>query len=915
MMESWPAYTPALLRIRETRQILAPLHLLTPVSLRTKLLPSGVSMVSDVITHYRILRRLGAGGMGEVYEAEDLRLGRHAALKFLPDTVANDPHAMERFSREARAASSLDHPNICTIYEVGEHEGRAFLAMQLLEGRTLRECIGGLPMALDHILDIGTQIADALDATHSQGIIHRDIKPSNIFITTRGQAKLLDFGLAKMNTPKPVAAAAFSDGSTLTEGVSSTADSVVGTVGYMSPEQALGKELDARSDLFSLGAVLYEMATGVVPFSGSTSAAIFDSILNKQPIPPLRLNPAIPEELDHIIRKALEKDREVRSQTAAEIRADLKRLKRDTSSDRVAVTGPVTTAPPKKNRWLWTGIAVAFVALALALVHYFSPLPAPKIIGSTQITNDGLAKGTVVTDGSRLYFSESSEGHFVLSQASTSGGETAEIATPFRNIYLADISPDHTQLLVGAYEGTAFDVPFWTIPLPSGSPRRVADLTASSAAWSPDGRQLVYTKGSELYLANADGSASRLLLKTQGIAEDARFSPDGRRIRFTVIEQNRLTGTIWEVRADGSLPHVLFPGWRTPPEECCGQWSPDGRYFFFLSGQGSSRDVFALEDRPSFFRKASRAPAQLTAGPLQFNSVTPSSDGRKLFVQATHARAQLVRYDAKSKQFVLFMSGISATDLAFSRDGEWVAYVTVPEGNLWRSRIDGSERLQLTNSPTQALLPVWSPDGKRIFYEDYSPGKLGRALSVSSQGGSPEELLPSEGGAVDFNWLPDGNQLIFANGPMYPAVSIKIYDFKTHLLSPFPGSDGLFSPRLSPDGRYLVALSQDSSTLMLYDFRSQEWTKWLTERGNIAYPTWSKDSTYIYFDNFLTDRPTARRVKLGQSQSEELFSLAGLHRYNGTPSGTWGGLAPDNSRLYVQDLSAQEIYSLQLQLP
>ncbi len=872
-------------------------------------------MSTPVISHYRILHKIGMGGMGEVYEAEDLRLGRHAALKFLPESVATDPHTMERFEREARAASSLDHPNICTIYEVGEHEGRTFLAMQLLEGINLRDHIAGRPLRLELLLDIGIQIADALEAAHARGIIHRDIKPSNIFITPRGQVKLLDFGLAKITSEPVNFGASAAEGSTVSWDPISTPDSVIGTVGYMSPEQALGKELDSRCDLFSLGAVLYEMATGVVPFAGSTTAAIFDAILNKQPVSPLHLNPVLPEELDHIIRKALEKDREVRYQTAAEVQADLKRLKRDTSSDRASgVATPVAPATKHNIRRIWAVVFVAVIALALSAIRYFSAPAPPKVTGSTQITSDGLAKSRMVTDGSRLYFAEVSRGHYVLSQVSTAGGQTVEIPTPFPNIMVEDISGDHSQLLVAAGEGTQNEVKFWAVPLPSGSPRRIGSFLAASASWSPDGKQMVYAKGSELFRANADGSDSRPLLKLEGTPADAKFSPDGLRIRFTLNEQNRIASAIWEVRADGKDLHPVLSGWRDPPAECCGRWSPDGRYFFFLSFTATSADVYALEERSSLFRGKSPAPVQLTAGPLQFYSLAPSSDGAKLFVHATQPRAQLVRYDPKFKQFVPFMSGISATDLAFSPDGQWVAYVTIPEGNLWRSRLDGTERLQLSYQPTQPLIPVWSPDGTHILYQSYTMGKNWRAQSVPFTGGPSEDAIPGGIGAVDFNWTPDGNQLIFSKGPNYPPVSIFVLDLKTQQRSDFPGSQGLFSPRVSPDGHYLAALSQDSSTLKLYDFRTQRWTNWLTEPGNIAYPTWSKDSQYLYFDNFMTDRPTARRIRLGDAHSEELFSLSGLRRFSGTASGTWGGLAPDNSRLYVQDLSTQEIYSLQLQV-
>ncbi|MGD0793711.1 MAG: protein kinase [Terriglobales bacterium] len=561
-------------------------------------------MIGRTISHYRIVEKLGGGGMGVVYEAEDTKLGRHVALKFLPEELARDPQALERFQREARAASALNHPGICTIYEIGDEQGQPFIAMELLEGQTLKRVISNNPLPTEQLLDYGIQISDALDAAHAKGILHRDIKPANLFITRRGQAKVLDFGLAKALDPVLKADAGSSTPTLSAEQHLTSPGTALGTVAYMSPEQVRGKELDARTDLFSFGVVLYEMATGVLPFRGDTSGVIFDGILNRPPTSPVRLNPEVPSELERIINKALEKDQDIRYQHASDLRADLKRLKRDTDTSKSASAASLDAAPPNiRRRYRKLVLVGSVLVLVLAAGFWLrTPFPPPRVLSTKQITNDTLPKGLVVSDGTRLYFTESVNGRSLLAQVSAAGGDIAEISTPFPYVGLDDVSPARSELLVTSYTGgggmlSEAGGPLWTIPVPAGSPRRMDALIVEGAAWSRDGLQLAYVAAHDLYLAKWDGSQAHKLVTLDGFPSSPQFSPDSKHLRFSFISPDRSTISLWEIATDGSGRRALLPGWHHNAATCCGRWSSDGRYYFFQAYQDGQTDIWALEER------------------------------------------------------------------------------------------------------------------------------------------------------------------------------------------------------------------------------------------------------------------------------------------------------------------------------
>jgi eukaryotic-like serine/threonine-protein kinase len=849
---------------------------------------------------YEIQSPLGAGGMGEVYRALDTRLGRHIALKVLPAKVLSEEISIERFRREARAASSLNHPHICTVYDVGEHEGMHYIAMELMEGTTLANVLAAGPLPIEDVLKLGIQIADALDATHQKGVIHRDIKPSNIFVTSRSEAKLLDFGLAKEDfLPTAAAEAATLSGAMTLRG------EVLGTVGYMSPEQAEGKKSDGRSDIFSFGAVLYEMATGRRAFRGESTASVIAEILRNDPPPATSLNRKVPQELERVISKALEKQPSDRFQSAHELMIDLRRLKRQMfdSSGTGSATRLLRPVPwwRKKAAVVAGMVTLVLVLLVALIVAGLSSAPVTGVLDSQQITySTDRKEAPLVTDGARLYF----QGPNGPVEMSVNGGPIAPLRGSTTAMRMLDVSRDGSQLLAlkPSLGDESFKGGIWSVPVLGGSPKRIGNEMVTDARWMPDGRSVIYVYLRSVFITGPDGANPKLFWEAPGNAYDPKFSPDGRRVRLSVEENHHLK--IWELNADGSNAHRLPLEWPTDSDQGSGRWTPDGRHFIFQSDASGVTNIYELIEPGWLFWKKPIA-AKLTSGDIEIVDATSSRDSRQLFVMGRLSQGAMQVFDPQQKRFVPFLGGLAASEFVISPDGQWMAYTDFPRHFLWRSRLDGSEKLQLTSS--YAAWPRWSPDGKTIAYMNW------RAIFlISSDGGTPEKLIGGgEASTVAPEWTRDGKAITFNDFPQLGTKlkGVQVLDLATREISIFPGSEGFYVGSWSPDGKYLVAVAQNPLRIMLYNVLTHSWGELKRFDVPWGYWVWTRDSKSLLFAQTEQARGIYR-LTIANRKWEFIASLDGI---NVADQGIepYLNLTADGQPAIMNDTSVVQIYSLQ----
>jgi Tol biopolymer transport system component len=683
----------------------------------------------------------------------------------------------------------------------------------------------------------------------------------------------------------------------------------------MSPEQVRGQAADERADLFALGAILYEMLAGKRAFRKPTSAETMSAVLNEEPPAISQIVPGIPPALQRVVQRCLEKGPQQRFHSASDLAFALEAL---SGTD----TAPTSAFAVTKFRAsaVWIAFAGILIALAVGVTVWLMRQSATPVVEAvTQLTDDGeLKTGSLETDGARIYVNEGLSGSLRIAQVSVSGGETVSLTTQLVNPQIAGLAKDGSALLV--LEGGPFvggPESMWLVSLPAGTARRLGEIEVTAANLLLDGR-VVYTLGSAVYIAEKDGSRPHKVAEVlQSHTDTPQVSPDGKRIFFSAIDN--LSGehaSVYEVATDGTGLRELLKGGEEnlPADACCARWSPDGKYVLFQARSQANWDLWVIPAGGDIGR--SPAPMRLTNGPLSYTSGTFSRDGKQIFSLGTKPRGQLVRYDAKAGQFLPYLGGISAYDTTFSRDGKWVSYVSYPEHSLWRSRADGSDRLQLTYPPQVAVEPRISPDGTRVAFN--TPTGVGGDAYVIGMNGGTAQKIADNANAPD--WSPDGN--LVAVGSLIPGKTFgekgysqsRIVDLRSRTVSAVPDSQATVGPWFVTQNT-LVAGTEDQTKFLLFDLNTKKWSD-LAANPTTPFLAWepSPDGKYLYCTTQGSD-PKVLRIRIADHSVETIASLKDLHEVNDPYDVTEVGVAPDGSPLFTRDVGTQEIYALQVKWP
>lgn len=570
---------------------------------------------------------------------------------------------------------------------------------------------------------------------------------------------------------------------------------------------------------------------------------------------------------------------------------------------------------------LAAAIGVGTLAGALSYVLLVPP-GVPRVARTTQLTHSGRVEPwqKLISDGSRLYFMEREGDHLNVAQTSYAGGEAQVVRAPFRNTVLLDLSPDHSEFLLASFGPIADEMPLWTWPVQGGPATRIGDLIAYDAAWHPNGRQIVFSKGDGAYVADRDGTHVTKLAATQGHPSLFAWSPDGKVLRFSVWPIGIQGSSLWEIRSDGTNLHELLPHWTSPlPLECCGSWSQDGNYFFFGSNHSGSADLWGLQEKSGLLRKRPSDPFRLTTGPAGMNNALVSStDRRRLYAIGQTYQVELASYDPKSRQSTVMLPGSRADHPKYSDDGQWLAYVAPPH-DVWRVRRDGSLRTHLTGTPEFPVDPVFSPDAKQIAFVNRPADCENKLYLISADGGVPRELFPNDCEQFDPAWSPDGKLLGFARAKFLPnqgfePSTIELLDFATNRVTTLTGSKGMRAPSWSPDGKFIAAMTEDYSKLMLFDVRSEKWFELAQGVAIAGRLRWSRDSAFLYFQDLRAPNEPVYRIRMREREREEVANFETFIR-SGIQRCFFHDLAPDGSLVVALLRNHADIYALDLDLP